>query len=386
VPADEIVFSRPYRTANELPNLEAVLRSDHSHGDGAFTAAATDRLKAITGAENALLTTSCTHALDMAALLLGYGPGDEVIMPSFTFPSAATAIVSRGATPVFVDIDEATGNIDPQQVADAVTARTKGITVMHYGGIPVDLEALERIAAPRGIPIVEDNAHGLGGLLAGPEGERALGTIGVFGTQSFHDTKNVHCGEGGALLVNDERYMERAEIIREKGTNRARFLRGAVDKYTWQDVGSSYLLSELNAAVLDSQLEDFASIQAKRHRIWDAYAAGLSDWAAEHGVRLMSDVPGLAHTAHLFFLVMPDHDGQSALIAHLRELGIRASFHYVPLDTSPAGQRFGRTPRPLDRSARFSERLVRLPLWAGMTDAQVERVVHGVRSFVLTPS
>jgi dTDP-4-amino-4,6-dideoxygalactose transaminase len=377
---DEIVFSRPFRTPDELPNLDAVLRSDHSHGDGRFTASATARLKAVLGASEALLTTSCTHALDMASLLLDLGPGDEVILPSFTFPSAATAVVLRGATPVFVDIDGVTGNIDPEQVAEAVTGRTRAVTVMHYGGVPVDLDAILSITGPAGIALIEDNAHGLGGVW-GREGERMLGSSGAFATQSFHDTKNVHCGEGGALVINDPSYVERAEIVREKGTNRARFLRGAVDKYTWQDLGSSYLLSELNAAVLDSQLASFDTIQAERRRVWDAYADGLGDWADARGIRLMSDDPGLQHAAHLFYLVMPDHEGQAALIAHLRALGVKASFHYVPLDSSPAGLRFGRTAHPLDRSESFSGRLVRLPLWAGMTDAQTERVVEAVRAY-----
>jgi dTDP-4-amino-4,6-dideoxygalactose transaminase len=374
---DEIVFSRPYRSADELANLDAVLRSDHSHGDGPFTASATARLTELTGAPHALLTTSCTHALDMASILLDLGPGDEVVLPSFTFSSAATAVVLRGATPVFVDIDESTGNIDPEQLAEAITPRTRAVTVMHYGGVPVDLDSVLKITTDAGIPLVEDNAHGLGGR----DGFRMLGTAGVLATQSFHDTKNVHCGEGGALLINDEALLERAEIVREKGTNRARFLRGAVDKYTWQDVGSSYLLSELNAAVLDSQLTEFETIQAARHRVWDAYADGLAEWADDRDLRLMSDDPTLQHTAHLFYVVMQDHEGQRALIDHLRRLGIRAAFHYVPLDSSPAGQRFGRTLRPLERSAAFSSRLVRLPLWAGLTDAQVERVISGVRSF-----
>lgn len=378
---DEIVFSRPFRTPDELPNLEAVLRSDHAHGDGRFTEQATARLRGITGAERALLTTSCTHALEMASTLLDLKPGDEVILPSFTFSSAAIAVVARGAVPVFVDLDESTGNIDPQQVAEAITPRTRAVTVMHYGGVPVDLPAIERICAEAGVALIEDNAHGLGGV---DRAGRRLGTIGALGTQSFHDTKNVHCGEGGALLVNESGFAERAEIIREKGTNRARFLRGEVDKYTWQDAGSSYLLSELNAAVLDSQLAAFPVIQAERLRVWNAYADALGEWADARGVRLMSDDPGLLHTAHLFYLVMPSAEHQSGLIEHLRGFGVRATFHYVPLDSAPAGRRFGRTVhpgRPLDRTARFSSRLVRLPLWAGLTDARVERVIDAVRSY-----
>ncbi|MGA1835576.1 dTDP-4-amino-4,6-dideoxygalactose transaminase [Herbiconiux sp. 11R-BC] len=381
---DDIVFSRPFRTPAELPNLEAVLASDHAHGDGPFTASATRRLTGLLGVSDALLTTSGTHALDMAALLLELEPGDEVVLPSFTFSSGATSVVLRGATPVFVDIDESTGNIDPEQVAEAVTGRTRAISVTHYGGVPVALDEIGRIAAAAGIPVIEDNAHGLGGRTGTGPDARMLGSVGAFGMQSFHDTKNVHCGEGGALIVNDPALLERAEIIREKGTNRARFLRGAVDKYTWQDAGSSYLLSELNAAVLDSQLASFAEIQARRHRVWNAYADGLAGWADDLDLRLMSDDPGLSHTAHMFWVLMPDHAGQGALIDHLRALGIRAAFHYVPLHSSPAGERFGRTAHPdgvLARTDSFSSRLVRLPLWAGMTDAQVERVLEGVRAY-----
>ncbi|MFB2557298.1 dTDP-4-amino-4,6-dideoxygalactose transaminase [Herbiconiux liangxiaofengii] len=376
---DEIVFSRPFRAPGELANLEAVLASDHSHGDGAFTERATGRLKELTGASDALLTTSCTHALEMAMLLLEVRPGDEVVLPSFTFTSAATAVVARGATPVFVDIEGASGNLDVQQVAEALTPRTKAVIAMHYGGAAVDLDALLSVTASSGVALVEDNAHGFGGTAGG----HRLGTAGVLGTQSFHDTKNVHCGEGGALLVNDPALWERAEIVREKGTNRARFLRGQVDKYTWQDEGSSYLPSELNAAVLDAQLAAFGEIQKRRLRVWNAYAAGLADWAAPRGIGLVSDTAGLEHSAHLFYLVMPDHESRQGLIDHLRGLGVRAAFHYVPLDSSPAGRRFGRTStsRELDRTAAFSSRLVRLPLWAGLTDAQVERVVQGVRAF-----
>ncbi|WP_370582690.1 dTDP-4-amino-4,6-dideoxygalactose transaminase [Plantibacter sp. VKM Ac-2885] len=375
---DEILFSRPLRTPNELSNLAAVLESGHSHGDGAFTARATARLQQITGSARALLTTSCTHALELAMLLLDLGPGDEVILPSFTFPSAATAVVSRGATPVFVDIDISSGNIDPAAVGEAITARTRAVIVMHYGGVPADLEGVFQFTAMRGIAVIEDNAHGLGGIDA--QGRR-LGTVGAFGVQSFHDTKNVQCGEGGAILLNDDALFTRAEIIREKGTDRGRFLRGDVDKYTWQDVGSSYVPSELNAAVLDSQLASFYQIQVERFRIWNTYADALRDWAGDLGIRSMADKTWLLHSAHLFYLLMPDRAGQSDLISHLGAHGIRATFHYVPLHSSPAGRRFGRTSGRQDRSHSFSERLVRLPLWPGLTDAQVSRVLEAVLSY-----
>ncbi|MGW4245653.1 dTDP-4-amino-4,6-dideoxygalactose transaminase [Nocardia sp. NPDC004722] len=377
--SDRIIFSRPFRAAGELPNVEAVLSSDHSHGDGPFTAKATAKLREITGAPHALLTTSCTHALEMAGLLLELGPDDEVIAPSFAFTSSATAMAMRGATVVFADIDDATGNLDPESVARAITPRTKAVMVIHYGGVAADMEGLQRLADSHGFAIIEDNAHGLGGYYRG----RPLGTIGTVGALSFHDTKNVHCGEGGAVLLTDEILMARAEIIREKGTDRARFLRGAVDKYSWQDIGSSYLPSELNAAVLDAQLAEFETIQRNRHRVWDHYAAALPEWAARNDVRLMSVPEDREHTAHLYYLRVPTEDRRDDLIRHLGQLGIVAPFHYVPLDSSPAGLKLGRTPFPCTRSAEFSATLVRLPLWPGLTEEQLTRVVDGVTSFTV---
>jgi dTDP-4-amino-4,6-dideoxygalactose transaminase len=372
-----VPFSRPYRSTNELSNLSTVLQSGHVHGDGQFTASATARLKTITGADNILLTTSCTHALEMSSLLLNLGPGDEVIMPSFTFPSAADAIALAGARIVFVDIDPINGNVNADLVRKHVTAKTKAISVVHYGGVAADMEALLEISDEHGLPLIEDNAHGLGATWHG----RNLGTLGAFATQSFHDTKNIHCGEGGALLVNDASLMDRAEMIREKGTNRSRFLRGQVDKYTWSDIGSSYLPSELNAAVLDSQLAEFDIIQSERHRIWDRYATELAGWAADHEIATMSIPDDRTHTAHVFYLRMaaPTHQGE--LITHLRALGVVATFHYLPLDTSAAGMKYGYAPEPCPASEDFSSRLVRLPLWAGMTDDEIQRVIDGVLSF-----
>ena len=376
--ASEVIpFSRPFRSRNESKNLETVLASGHLHGDGAFTVAAAGKIRGLTGAGHVLVTTSATHALEMASALLGIGPGDEVILPSFTFPSAADAIARTGARCVFVDIDPASGNLDPQQVSEAVGSLTRAISIMHYGGVPVDIDAIQSIAREHGLPIIEDNAHGLGVKAAG---DSSLGSVGVFAAQSFHDTKNVQCGEGGALLINDPSFVERAEIMREKGTNRSQFLRGQVDKYSWVDWGSSYLPSELNAAVLDSQLDDFAEIQSRRFSIWDRYALELGEWADANRVEAMRPPLGV-HAAHLFYLLMPTWDAQTALIAHLRAAGIVATFHYVPLDTSQAGRRYGRSLQPLTRSEDFSRRLVRLPLWAGMSDDQLARVVSGVQSF-----
>ncbi|WP_228001959.1 dTDP-4-amino-4,6-dideoxygalactose transaminase [Nocardia australiensis] len=374
---DRIIFSRPFRASRELSNLEAVLGSDHSHGDGRFTASATAKLKEITAAPHALLTTSCTHALELSALLLELGPEDEVIVPSFAFTSAATSVALRGATCVFVDIDEESGNIDPDSVAAAITDRTKAVVVMHYGGVAADMTRLLALSELHGIALIEDNAHGLGGSWQG----RKLGTIGTLGTQSFHDTKNVHCGEGGALLLSDEILMGRAEIMREKGTNRARFLRGQVDKYSWQDIGSSYLPSELNAAVLDAQLDEFESIQAQRHRVWDTYAAQLPEWAERTGARLMTVPEDREHTAHMFFVRMPSEASRDGLIRHLAQQGIVAPFHYIPLDSSPAGLKYSRTPVPCTRSARFSATILRLPLWPMLTESQLGRVVDAVSAY-----
>ena len=373
---DVIPFSMPFSSVNELANVSEVLRSGHVHGDGIFTARATERLVEITTADHVLLTTSGTHALEMASYLLGMGQGDEVILPSFTFPSAADAVARTGATCVFVDIDPATGNIDPQQVSEAIGPRTKAISIMHYGGVPVDVDAILSLAQNHDLPVIEDNAHGLGGSI----GEHRLGAVGILAAQSFHDTKNVHSGEGGALLINDPSLVERAEIMREKGTNRSQFLRGQVDKYSWVEVGSSYLMSELNAAVLDSQLESFDEIQHARFGVWDRYSQELEEWSAENGVRRMSPPLGI-HSAHVFYLVMPDWESQTALISQLRAAGIIATFHYVPLDSSPAGRRYGRVLQPLTQSEDFSRRIVRLPLWAGMPEDYVTRVIAAVAEF-----
>lgn len=375
--ADPIPFSKPYLTSDETLNLQRVLESGHVHGDGPFTESATRRLKSITGAKHLLTTSSCTHALEMASTLLNLGPGDEVILPSFTFPSAATAVVAAHATPVFVDIEPLHGNIDVNAIEGAITPHTRAISVVHYGGVGANIAAVLAIAEHHGLAVIEDNAHGLGGKI----GERQLGSFGALATQSFHDTKNVHSGEGGALLINHPEYAERAEIIREKGTNRSRFLRGQVDKYTWTDAGSSYLMSELNAAVLDSQLASFDEIQEHRHRVWNSYDRELGDWADESGARLMGVPDDRSHTAHLYFIQMRDHEGQIAILQHLRERGITATFHYVPLDSSPAGLRFGRTPEPCIASRQFSETIVRLPLWAAMSDSTIERVITAVRDF-----
>ena len=371
-----ILFSVPFRAPAAPENLAAVIASDHVHGDGPFTKSASAKLAELTGSSAVLLTTSGTAALEMAVRLLGIGEGDEVIVPSFTFSSGAASIVAAGGVPVFVDIEGDSGNVDPAEVEKAITAKTKAISVMHYGGAPVDMDAIMLISRKHNIPVIEDNAHGL----AVKSRYGALGTIGSVAIQSFHDTKNVHCGEGGAVLINDPALVEAAEIMREKGTNRSKFLRGQVDKYTWVDWGSSYLPSELNAAVLDAQLDAFDGIQERRFDIWNTYSEALTAWADSLGGSVMSPVDG-EHAAHVFFVLMPDQDTRDSLLEYLRSNGVIGTFHYVPLHSSPAGKKYGRTVGLLEKTDSFSGRLARLPLWPGMTDEQVAFVIDTVKAF-----
>ncbi|GAB3063236.1 dTDP-4-amino-4,6-dideoxygalactose transaminase [Intrasporangium mesophilum] len=369
---ERIMFSAPYRTGLEQEYLAEVLASTHWHGDGSFTQRATEWLVTYTAASAATLTTSGTHALEMAALLLDLGPHDEVLVPAFTFSSTASAVALRGATPVFVDISPDTLNIDPDKAGDAITPRTKAVFALHYGGVSADMTRIMSLAGDHALDVVEDNAHGLGAF----SGQRHLGTFGTFGIQSWHDTKNITSGEGGALLINDASYLERANVIREKGTNRTAFLRGAVDKYTWVDHGSSYLPSELLAAVLLAQFESFELIQARRHAVWDHYASALPDWAGAVGARLMAVPEGCRHSAHLFYVVMPEAEDQQGLIDHLASHDIVATFHYQPLDSSPAGLALGRAPEPCRVTQNVAARLVRLPLHAGMSVDDARRVTE----------
>ena len=371
-----VLFSVPTKTPSEKENVIAVLESGHIHGDGPFTKSASAKMVELTGSPTVLLTTSGTAALEMAVRLLGIGEGDEVIVPSFTFSSGAASIVAAGGVPVFVDIEGDSGNIDSVEVEKAITAKTKAISVMHYGGAPVDMNAIMAISRKHNIPVIEDNAHGL----AVKSRYGALGTIGSVAIQSFHDTKNVHCGEGGAVLINDPALVEAAEIMREKGTNRSKFLRGQVDKYTWVDWGSSYLPSELNAAVLDAQLDAFEGIQERRFEIWNTYSEALADWAASLGGSVMNPVDG-EHAAHVFYVLMPDQDTRDSFLEYLRSNGVVGTFHYVPLHSSPAGKKYGRTVGSLEKTDSFAGRLARLPLWPGMTDAQVAYVIDTVKAF-----
>lgn len=371
-----IPFNKASLAGNELAYITKALDNMHIAGDGAFTRACDEFLQRRTGAARALLTTNCTHALEMTAHLLRLQPGDEVIMPSFTFVSTANAYVLRGAAPVFVDVRPDTLNIDERLLEAAITPRTKAIVVVHYAGVACEMDTICAIAQRRGIPLIEDNAHGLFAAYRG----RPLGSFGALATQSFHETKNVTCGEGGALLINEPGYIEAAEIVREKGTNRARFFRGQVDKYTWVDAGSSYLPSEILAAFLLAQFEAAEQIQAARLRLWQRYARELADWAEQRGVRLPTVPAQCEHPAHIFYLLLPGVEQRGRFIAHMRERGVDTVFHYVPLHTSEMGRRLAPGAQcPVTESV--SDRLVRLPLFATLTEHDQTRAIEAVRAF-----
>lgn len=374
-----IPFTTPFHAPGETKYVAEALASGLHSGDGPFTSRATELLSPLVGGGTCLLTTSCTHALEMAALLLDLEPGDEVIVPSFTFVSTVNAFVLRGAVPVFLDIREDTLNLDERLLQEAITDRTKAVVVVHYGGVACEMDTILEIATRHGVAVVEDNAHGLGGRYRG----RALGSLGVLATQSFHATKNVSCGEGGALVINDPELLVRAEIIREKGTNRSQFYRGMVDKYRWMDVGSSYLPSDILAALLCSQLETFDAIQSRRQEIWATYHSELALWAAAHDVTQPTVPEDREHPAHVYQLLLPTEEDRGEFIAHLAEAGIVAPFHYVPLHNSVVGERLGRTsadgcPVTDDVSAR----LVRLPLFAGLEDTDLGRVIEAVVGYL----
>ncbi len=376
-PGLRIPFNRPSFGAIERQYLADALGSDKAAGDGPYSQRCHALLEAELGVAKALLTTNCTHALEMAALLLDVGPGDEVIMPSFTFVSTANAFALRGARPVFADIRPDTLNIDERQLEQLITPRTKAIVVVHYAGVGCEMDAILDIANRHGLVVVEDNAHGLFGAYKG----KYLGTFGALATQSFHETKNFTCGEGGALLINDPQYIEKAEVIREKGTNRSRFFRGQVDKYTWVGLGSSYLPSDLLAAVLLGQLEAREVIQARRQQIFTYYRDHLAEWAEANTVRLPCVPPDRDQAYHMFYLLLPSLAARQALIAHLREPGILAVFHYVPLHLSEMGHTFGGRPGDCPVTEQVSERLLRLPFFSALRDDELADVVEAVREF-----
>ena len=372
-----IRFNNPAPIGNEAAYVAQALAQGHLSGDGPFTKRSQEKLQDFLPGSHVLLTTSCTHALEMAALLVEAQPGDEVIMPPFTFVSTANAFVLRGMRPVFVDIRQDTLNIDESKIEAAITERTRAIAVVHYAGVGCEMDAITEIARRHNLTIIEDNAHGLFGAYRG----RHLGTMGQTSTLSFHETKNVTCGEGGAIVVNDAAMLERAEILREKGTNRSRFFRGQVDKYSWVDVGSSYLPSDLLAAVLLAQLEKAGDIQRTRKRIWDSYAQRLANWAVENGVALPHIPDHCRQAYHMFYMLLPSLEDRTAFIRHMRERGIVTVFHYLPLNTSEMAQRLGLDSTPCPITGAVSDRLVRLPFYNTYSEADQERTVQAVLSF-----
>jgi dTDP-4-amino-4,6-dideoxygalactose transaminase len=372
-----IPFNRPCRTGREERYMSEALDSGHISGDGAFTKKCHALLNEALGSAGVLLTTSCTHALEMAALLLDLEPGDEVVIPSFTFVSTANAFALHGARPVFVDVRPDTLNLDEQLLEKAISPRTRAVVPVHYAGVGCAMDTILEIAGRHGAMVVEDNAHGLFGSYRG----RPLGSFGRLSTLSFHETKNFNCGEGGALVLNDASLLERAEIVREKGTNRSRFFRGQVDKYTWVDFGSSFLPSDLLAAYLFAQLEAREAVIAKRRAIFEFYSSAFGVWAGEHGVRLPVVPAECGPSFHMFYLLLPSLRVRQALIEHLKAAGILAVFHYQPLHLSPMGVKFGGKKGDCPVTEDVSDRLLRLPFYNDLSASDLDRVASALTSF-----
>jgi len=372
-----IPFNSVSLEGEELECIRLAIEGQHLAGDGLFSRKCHEMLETVLGVRKAFLTTSGTHALEMAALLLDIQPGDEVIVPTFTFVSTANAFMLRGARPVFADIRPDTLNLDERTVERHVTARTKAIVPVHYAGVGCEMDAILEMASRHGAAVVEDNAHGLFGKYRG----RFLGSLGCLAAQSFHGTKNITCGEGGALLVNDPRYMLRAEIIREKGTDRSRFFRGEVDKYSWVDLGSSYLPSDILAAFLWAQLSARDKIQSKRRHIWEQYQQHLAEWAGRYGVGLPQVPSHCEHPYHMFYLMLPSEEARQRLIAHLKQRSILSVFHYLPLHLSTVGRRLGGREGDCPVAESVSQRLLRLPLFTALTDDDQANVIEQILEF-----
>lgn len=376
-----IPFNKPSLVGNELAYIQQALEAGHISGDGIFTRKCHNFLEHELGVPKALLTTSCTHALEMAALLLDIKPGDEVILPSFTFVSTVNAFVLRGARPVFIDIRPDTLNLDEANLAEHITPRTKAVIPVHYAGVGCEMEAILAAAGQHNLAVVEDNAHGLFARYRG----KNLGSFGSLATQSFHETKNFTCGEGGALLINDSRYFERAEHIREKGTNRSQFFRGQVDKYTWVDIGSSYLPSEVLAGYLLAQFEQKELIQNRRRQIWWTYHNALGELETAALIRRPVIPPHCDQSYHMYYLLTPTLEVRTGLIDFLRERGILAIFHYQPLHLSRMGERYGGKIGDCPVTESISDRLVRLPFYIELSDQEQESVIAGIYDFFEQP-
>ncbi len=369
-----IPFNRPCLAGNEYTYIAEAIVNGHASGDGPFTRKCHELLKKELGVPRVLLTTSCTHALEMAALLLDCGPEDEVIVPSFTFVSTANAFALRGARLVFADIRPDTLNLDESRLESLITPRTKAIVVVHYAGVACEMGSILAIASRHGVRVVEDNAHGLFSRYQG----RYTGTFGCLAAQSFHETKNFTCGEGGALIVNDAELWERALVIREKGTNRSRFFRGEVDKYTWVDLGSSYLPSDLLAAFLYAQLEAREKIQEKRRRVWNRYYESLAGWAERNGVKVPVIPAECEQVYHMFYLLLPSVAQRESLILDLKAQSILSVFHYAPLHLSEAGKKFADRPSDCPVAEEISERLLRLPFYNDLSESEQDQVTAAV--------
>jgi dTDP-4-amino-4,6-dideoxygalactose transaminase len=372
-------FNKPCVVGKEMDYMADAIRLSHISGDGAYSKKCHQFFENQLGVAKALVTPSCSHALEMTALILDLKPGDEVIIPDFTFVSTVNAFVLRGVTPVFIDVRPDTLNLDEAKLEALITPQTKAIVPVHYAGIACEMDTIMEIANRHGIPVVEDNAHGLFGKYNG----KWLGTFGTMATQSFHETKNFTCGEGGALLITDPSLVERAEIIREKGTNRSRFFRGQVDKYTWVSIGSSYLLSDILAGYLYAQLEVWEEVQAKRKWIWQTYQKELSTWANTNEIILPTIPPGIDPSWHIFYLLMPDLDKRQGFINHLQTKGVNSVFHYLPLHLSEKGREYGGKSGDFPVTESISDRLVRLPFHFEIGEAEMDQVLDAVTSFRL---
>ncbi|MBC7782564.1 MAG: dTDP-4-amino-4,6-dideoxygalactose transaminase [Burkholderiales bacterium] len=372
-----IPFNRSSLVGRELEYIFKAMSGGQIAGDQTFTKKCHELLEKTLGVPKALLTTSCTHALEMSALLLDIQAGDEVIVPSFTFVSTVNAFVLRGAKPVFVDVRPDTLNLDEAKLERLITQRTRAIVPVHYAGVACEMDAIISIANAHKIKIVEDNAHGLFGQYK----DRNLGTMGCMATQSFHETKNFTCGEGGALLINDAQYIERAEIIREKGTNRSRFFRGQVDKYSWVDVGSSYLMSDVLAAFIFAQLEVWKDVQARRKRIWDYYHENLAGWCNRHSIRRPVIPEHCRQAYHMYYMLLPSLEIRQKLISHLKEKGILSVFHYLPLHLSDMGLKYGGKAGNCPVTEDISDRLLRLPFFNDLSQDVQANVVEAITSF-----
>jgi dTDP-4-amino-4,6-dideoxygalactose transaminase len=375
-----IPFNRPCLAGNEYKYIADAIANGHASGDGPFTRKCHELLERELGVPRVLLTTSCTHALEMAALLLDCGPEDEVIVPSFTFVSTANAFALRGVRLVFADIRPDTLNLDESRLESLITPRTKAIVVVQYAGVSCEMDSILAISSRHGVRVVEDNAHGLFARYKG----KYTGTFGCLSTQSFHETKNFTCGEGGALVINDAELLERALVIREKGTNRSRFFRGEIDKYTWVDLGSSYLPSDLLAAFLYAQLEAREKIQEKRRRVWNRYCESLADWAESNDVKLPVIPRECEQAYHMFYMLLPSVEHRNSLISHLKAQSILSVFHYTPLHLSEAGQKFAARPSNCPVTEEISEQLLRLPFYNELSESEQDHVTAAVTNFRLS--